>query len=245
MFPVISLFGINIDSSILMWCIGILFSFIFYIIYGKKLGISYLLSFALSILILLIEMIGAKILYIIENYSEFLENGFTFAGFSLLGVYFSIPLFTLIIVKIFKIHYLKTLDFIIIGVFIELGFYRIGCMLEGCCAGFITDWGIPGSDGYRYFPTQIIESVLDIALAVFLFILLRKRKLQEGSLYLFGVLIYSLIRFILEFTRIRTNIFLEFSSSHIICFILIIVCLILLIYNEKKSILRFHKSIRY
>lgn len=245
MLPIINIFGFTIESSILMRCIGILFSSLFYIFYGHRKGLNILTGIVLSIIILIIEIIGAKLLYIIENFNSLGENKITFAGFSLLGVFFSLPIILTIVSKIFKLHYLKLLDFVIIGVFIELGFYRIGCMMEGCCGGFTFPYGIIGNDGLRYFPTQVIESVFDFLLAFILFKYFKSPNFIDGEKFFYGVIIYSLIRFILEFTRIRVNIIFNFSSSHILCLVLIIIYLVVILINRKKSINYYYGSLKY
>lgn len=223
MYRTINLFGIEMSSSILMWGIGIIFSTLFYIIYGIKHNkYSFIKTLLLSIFVLLVEILGAKILYIFENFNYVLINGVGFAGFSLLGIFFSIPLFTFIISKLFKLNFLELIDYFILGVFIELSFYRIGCLLEGCCSGFICDFGLMYQDGNKYFPTPLIESILDLFIFIFLILLKYKDKIKLGDKYLLGVSSYCFIRFILEFTRIRTNLFLNISLSHILCFILFI-----------------------
>ena len=98
MYRVINLFGIEISSSTLMWGNGIIFSTLFYIIYGIKHNkYSFIKTLLLSIFVLLVEILGAKILYIFENFNDILINSVSFAGFSLLDIFFSVPLFTFIL----------------------------------------------------------------------------------------------------------------------------------------------------
>ncbi|MBO8461783.1 MAG: hypothetical protein IAA85_03575 [Firmicutes bacterium] len=88
------------------------FSTLFYIIYGIKHNkYSFIKTLLLSIFVLLVEILGAKILYIFENFNDILINGVSFARFSLLGIFFSIPLFTFIISKLFKLIFLELLDY--------------------------------------------------------------------------------------------------------------------------------------
>lgn len=203
------------------------------------------MTILLSIVTLVIEMIGAKLLFILENIKEIEENGLTFAGFSFLGIFFTLPALFIFISKIFRLRYLKLLDFIIIGLFVELGFYRIGCMMEGCCSGFIFKYGIIGYDGERYFPTQVIESVLDFLIAFILFKSFSDYKFKDGERFFYGVVLYSIIRFILEFTRIRVNIFYNLSLSHILCLSLILIYIVVILINRKKSINTYFSSLKY
>ncbi len=243
MLPIINIFGFELSASNFMWGIGILCSTLFYFIYGLKIiKIPLYKIILLSVYILLVEILGAKTLYIIENFEYVLQNGLTFAGFSLLGVFFFIPPFIILFTKIFKLDFLKTLDFLIIGMFIELAFYRIGCMLEGCCHGFIYEHGILGYEGLRYFPIQPIEAGLDFIIAILLLIPFKTKWIQNGDRYLIGVLSYCLIRFVLEFFRVRNNIILNMSSSHIICLILFLIHALILFMRKYKLVHTYEKN---
>lgn len=90
--------------------------------------------------------------------------------------------------------------------FVALGYalVRIGCFLEGCCYGRITDSPLgmvfPTVDAYTRYPTQLFSSALNFILFLLLIWLYPRRKFpgQVLTVYLIG---YAIYRFIVEFFR--------------------------------------------
>ena len=80
---------------------------------------------------------------------------------------------------------------------------RIGCFFNGCCFGRETDlpFGVvfPG-DSLARIPTQIFESAALFCLSIFLFYFPSKKR-KDGELFIFYLLLYSVIRFLIEFLR--------------------------------------------
>lgn len=87
-------------------------------------------------------------------------------------------------------------------------FARGGCFLAGCCYGIECEWGfssefnpfIPEVVGIRRFPTPLLEASLNLVLFVFL-LLIRGRKKLHGALIYVYLLLYAVIRFLVEFLR--------------------------------------------
>jgi phosphatidylglycerol:prolipoprotein diacylglycerol transferase len=81
---------------------------------------------------------------------------------------------------------------------------RIGCFMNGCCYGAESDWvfavrypaGHP-TRGAPVIPTPIIESLTCLLLSIFLF-KRRRGKMDNFTAY---ILIYSVLRFTMEFWR--------------------------------------------
>ena len=215
MFPRIDIFGLNVNSSYFFWGVGIIVAQIYYQFFGKKYGYRWYQSLLFGFLFLVFEIIGAKILYTIENFNYILENGMSFGGFSFFGVMFSIPLFVWILSKCAKVSYGKLIDFASVGILFELAFYRVGCTCAGCCRGLPFIFGMTYPDGVTLFPVQPIEAVLDFVLAVVLIVLFLNKKLHNGEQYMLYMSGYGAIRFVLEFTRERNNLIGVFSLSHI------------------------------
>jgi phosphatidylglycerol:prolipoprotein diacylglycerol transferase len=90
---------------------------------------------------------------------------------------------------------------------------RLGCLSAGCCYGKPTHvpWGTTFTDPYAYdnvgvplnvplHPTQIYESVGTLAL--FLFLMWRlSRKHIAGQILMEYLILYSVLRFVIEFFR--------------------------------------------
>lgn len=106
---------------------------------------------------------------------------------------------------------------------VGLGFGRMGCLLGGCCFGLPTEgpWGLvfppnsPASEqqwkadllatkGMPSLPvhaTQVYESAGSFAIAAFLILYLHGRKKYDGHVFLAFIVLYAILRFVLEFWR--------------------------------------------
>lgn len=87
---------------------------------------------------------------------------------------------------------------------------RIGCFLGGCCYGMsckspISVWYTTDAFGQiitdQRIPVQLIESLLNLGLFFYLLSLFRREDWQERHILRRYLLIYSVLRFFLEFIR--------------------------------------------
>ena len=218
MLPFIKIGGKLIDSSLFFWGIGIAAMLFVYVAIGGRYGLKRHTALLSGLGLLVAEIIGAKLLYIAENFSLVLETGLTFGGFSFFGIMFSVPLFSLLYARSARIPYGQFLDFATTGILLELAFYRIGCTCAGCCCGFACSWGIPSDDGLLHFPVQPAEAAADLVLGAVLLVWNLRGKLRRGEQYCLYMTGYGALRFVLEFTRIRTVLFAGLSISHIWAF---------------------------
>lgn len=138
---------------------------------------------------------------------DFLRSGGVFYG-GLIGA----VLVGYLLMKRYRLPWWKTADACAPGIAIGNFFGRQGCFAAGCCWGKPTDlpWGVKftelgheitgvPTDAYLH-PTQLYESFA--MLLVFVFLLwLHKRKRFDGQVVLFYALLYSVIRFSIEFVR--------------------------------------------
>lgn len=104
---------------------------------------------------------------------------------------------------------------------------RVGCFLSGCCYGKISQGIlavnyttiIAGNvDVNLRFPVQLVESLFELTIFIYLLSLLHKEKWQSQKLLLRYLVIYSTGRFFLEFFRgdIRRGIICGISFSQCI-----------------------------
>lgn len=151
---------------------------------------------------------GGRILFVFENASLYAdrplsmlaiwEGGLIFFG----GLAASLAGLTLFL-RFKKIPVLRGFDFLAPFAALVHAFGRVGCFLNGCCAGKVCDlpWSVrfPGESFSRH-PTQLYE----VGWNLFLFLVLsRVQKRPHGSgtvlgLYLSG---YGFGRFVIEFFR--------------------------------------------
>lgn len=172
----------------------------------------------LSLWMLLAGLVGSKILmlFVEPEYRDnpwlllsldFLRSGGVWYGGLLGGV-----LAGYLLMKRYQLPWWKTADAFAPGLAIGNFFGRQGCFAAGCCWGEPTTlpWGVKFSelghqvtgvptDTYLH-PTQLYESFA--MLLVFFFLLwLHKRKRFSGQVILAYALLYSIIRFSIEFVR--------------------------------------------
>jgi phosphatidylglycerol:prolipoprotein diacylglycerol transferase len=177
---------------------------------------------------------------------DFLRSGGVFYG-GLLGAVIA----GYLLMKHYKLPWWKTADACAPGIAIGNFFGRQGCFAAGCCWGKPTDlpWGVKFTElgheitgvptGVHLHPTQLYESFA--MLLVFFFLLwLHKRKRFDGQVVLFYALLYSVIRFAIEFVRDdpRGDVFglttlTGLSTSQLISIVIGISSLIILIVRKK------------
>jgi phosphatidylglycerol:prolipoprotein diacylglycerol transferase len=213
----------------------------------------------LSLWMLLASLIGSKILmfFVEPEYREnplqllsldFLRSGGVFYG-GLLGA----VLAGYFLMRRYNLPWWKTADACAPGIAIGNFFGRQGCFAAGCCWGKPTSlpWGVQFSElghqitgvptGIDLHPTQLYESFA--MLIVFFFLLwLHKRRKFDGQVILLYGLLYSAIRFAVEFVRgdprgdlLGLTSLTGLSTSQIISLIIGVCALVLLISRWRKS----------
>lgn len=199
--------------------------------------------FEIFIMSIILSLLGSRLTFVFLNRDLFIgepwwkifafrEGGLTFHGGLILallgGIFYSYYR---------KVSFFKLTDFL--SPFIILGYAitRIGCFLNGCCYGHITDlpWGVvyPAIDGYPRHPTQLYASAS--ALIIF-FILryLRRYKYYHGFIFLYFLILYGIYRFLVEFFRVSPAVFWGLSQAQIASLVFIVFGTVLLLYQRKQ-----------
>ena len=213
----------------------------------------------LSLWMLLAGLVGSKVLMLFTEPDyrdnpalllslDFLRSGGVFYG-GLLGA----VLAGYFLMKRYKLPWWKTADACAPGIAVANFFGRQGCFAAGCCWGKPTSlpWGVQFTElghqitgvptGVHLHPTQLYESFA--MLLVFFFLLwLHKRKRFDGQVILAYALLYSAIRFAVEFVRDdpRGDVFgltslTGLSTSQLISLVIGIWALILLIRRRRLA----------
>jgi phosphatidylglycerol---prolipoprotein diacylglyceryl transferase len=226
---------------------------------GERDGLPRQKIYDLSLWMLLASLVGSKILMLFTEPEyranplqlislDFLRSGGVFYG-GLLGA----VLTGYFLMRRYKLPWWKTADACAPGIAIGNFFGRQGCFAAGCCWGKPTNlpWGVKFTelghqitgvpiDTYLH-PTQLYESFS--MLIVFFFLLwLHKHRRFTGQVILFYALLYSLIRFIIEFYRddprgdiLGLTTLTGLSTSQIISIIIGVSALILLIIRWRRA----------
>jgi len=168
----------------------------------------------LAFYLIIASLVGARLLFIIVEPHDFLENPLEIikvwkGGLVFYGGFIGALITGIWYVKRHGMPIWKTADIIAPAVALGQSLGRIGCFSAGCCYGRETDvpWAVTFTDpnslariGIPLHPTQLYEAALDLGIFLFL-ISFRKRKTFEGQLIWLYTLLYAIVRFIVELFR--------------------------------------------
>src|SRR5437660_2971120 len=213
----------------------------------------------LCLWLLLSSLVGSKLLMLFTEPEyrqnprllfslDFLRSGGVFYG-GLIGAIIT----GYILMRRWKLPWWKTADACAPGIALGNFLGRQGCFSAGCCWGKPTTlpWGVRFTElGHeitgvpidtRLHPTQLYESFA--MLLVFVFLLwLHKRKKFSGQVILTYVVIYAIVRFLIEFVRddprgdiLGLTTLTGLSTSQLIGLVVGIGALILLIVRWRRA----------
>lgn len=177
---------------------------------------------------LVAAILGSRLLYVVINISEFSRNPLEIVMIHRGGlVYFGGVICAILVTGFYLrakgIPVLDGFDLLIPSVALGHAIGRIGCLLNGCCFGKVTDvpWAIifPASSPAYYFqvnvthqlsrfaslslpvhPTQIYEVLGELFIFAVLIMLYRRRS-YPGRCFFMYLFLYSLLRFTVEYYR--------------------------------------------
>lgn len=181
---------------------------------AKKEGVNADRVIDLGVYMLLTALVGSRLLFVLTELKHFTANpfeafaiwkgGLVFYG----GVLAAIPV-GIWYVKRHSLPVWKTADIMAPSIALGHAFGRLGCFFAGCCYGAqcSTSIGITFTDphslaplGVPLYPTQLMESSGEFLIFTAL-LLLRRSKTSDGQLFWLYVLLYAVLRFIIEFFR--------------------------------------------
>jgi len=221
----------------------------------------------ISLYVILGALIGGRLGYILTYLDYYMKNPvkilyFRQGGLSFLGGFLVAYFLCWLYVKRTKISFWKYADIAAPSVAIGIGIGRIGCFLNGCCFGVVSEnYGIkfPSlhmppvylqqlndgliASGSSYtlpvIPTQLYSSLCDGFLIFFILHWMKKYRKYDGFLMLNFFILYSISRFTVEFFRFYENNYKVFNLLTITQTILLGVVLVSLVSMnilKKKSI---------
>jgi phosphatidylglycerol:prolipoprotein diacylglycerol transferase len=187
---------------------------------SEKQGINPESAWNLGITVVLCGIIGAKILYIINDWSTYaahpgeifslntLQAGGVFSG-GLIGALSAAAWY----IRKHKMPALATCDAFAPGLAIGHAIGRVGCFAAGCCWGKPTHafWGVTFTNpianqlvgtplNQALEPTQLFESAVELA-NFFVLAWMLKRKKFDGQVFGAYLILYGVARYFLEFLR--------------------------------------------
>lgn len=124
--------------------------------------------------------------------------------------------------------------------FVALGYaiVRIGCFLNGCCYGEVTNsvLGVvfPYVDGLARYPTQLFSSVLNFILFGLLIWFYPRRRF-DGQVFLLYLMGYSVYRFIVEYFRDSLINYGPFTMGQMVTLGILLIAGLLYGWQKKRS----------
>jgi phosphatidylglycerol:prolipoprotein diacylglycerol transferase len=199
--------------------------------------------------VILAAIIGARAYYVALHFEEFEDNllgvinpfqggSMGIGGLVMYGGYVGAILAGVAFFKIKRIPLLPYADAAAPSIGLGIFLTRIGCFLNGCCFGAATEagWGVhfPSScpaghyqitvHAHALHPSQLYLSAGGLLIALIIVLAGRRRVFDGFEFYLTGVL-YSVLRFAVDFTRYYTpkEHILGLSHNQVVCIALFIV----------------------
>ncbi|MBI5207488.1 MAG: prolipoprotein diacylglyceryl transferase [Candidatus Firestonebacteria bacterium] len=265
MHPILAKFGPFIISGIelgpiyiytygLMVALGFLGAITLSVKLAKIEGISQDSILDLCFWILIFSIIGARIFYVILNFSFYQENPLEViqvykGGLVFYGGFISGIMTCVFYTKKYNLPIWKIGDILAPGIAFGEAIGRIGCFFNGCCYGKETTlpWGIkfpPGSlssflygNEHHIHPTQIYAFLSNIIIFAFLFFFFKRKKFQ-GQIFWLYVILYAVGRFFVEIWRgdIERGFFMGIiSTSQTIAVIFLIIGISMYFYLSRRK----------
>jgi phosphatidylglycerol---prolipoprotein diacylglyceryl transferase len=210
----------NMPTYGLLVSLGVLIGLWISVRNAQKQGIDPDNAWNLGIIVVMCGIIGAKILYIINDWSHYsaypgdifslntLQAGGVFSG-GLIGAFAAAAWY----VRKHRMPALATCDAFAPGLALGHAIGRIGCFAAGCCFGKPTShfWGMVFTNpianlnsytplGVPLEPTQLFESAVELV-NFFILAWMLKRKKFDGQIMGSYFFLYGVARFFLEYLR--------------------------------------------
>lgn len=198
--------------------------------------------FVATLILTVPMLIGARMLYVMMHWRIYRkarhriwarsEGGGILYGGLIFLLLSSVPILYLL-----QIPHGEFWDIATITILVAMIFTKIGCQLNGCCAGRVVK-GFPGvylpnhaGSWHIRLPSQILEAgwaAILLTGAIFTW----NRLPFSGALFLMALAGYGLARFLLEYTREEQNyLFWKLTLSHILSVAIVCLSVSILIFN--------------
>lgn len=218
MFPILIKIGpFTLHTYGFLLAVGVLAAILLTLKLARKQNIDQRVLADFLFYTILVGLLGAKIFLLVTEFKFYsqnpdqIKNLITSAGTFYGGLIFG-ALFAAWFLRKHKLDYRVLADMIAPSIALAHFFGRLGCFFAGCCWGReaegcaiavkYTDTrattGVPLN--IPMYPTQLMESILNLLNFIILIILYHRKKFH-GQIFAIYIFNYSLIRFFVEFFR--------------------------------------------
>jgi phosphatidylglycerol---prolipoprotein diacylglyceryl transferase len=187
---------------------------------SREAGLDPERSMNLALYCVLSGLVGAKLLYIVLEYQRYLARPgdlFTISTLQSGGAFYGGLILAIVVSYLYgrrqKLPWLRTADVFAPAIAIGHGIGRLGCFAAGCCWGGRCDlpWAVVYTDpeanrlvgvplNIHLHPTQLYEAGGEFLIFGFLWWRFH-RKHREGTIIGLYLILYSILRFSVEFVR--------------------------------------------
>ena len=220
---------------------------------SNRFGISKDFMFNMMFWTLIFGIIGARLYYVIFDWRYYSNNigeivKIWNGGLAIHGGIIGGLLTILVYTKKYKTRLVRYLDFIVVGLIIAQAIGRWGNFFNGEAHGLATSlehlrnlhipqFIINGMkiNGVYYTPTFLYESLLCFIGFLLLLIIRRGKYVKVGTPTAIYLIFYGIIRFFIERSRTDSLMFVGFKMAMIVSIIMIIIGLVMIILNKRKS----------
>lgn len=237
MFPeLFTIFGITIYSYGLLVAVGFFAGICYTIKYTNDIPVKKDKMYDFMFYLIILSVIGARLFYVFVNIDFFIQHpadifkvwqgGLVFYGGFVVAI-----IYAFLYCKYKNVNIKKLADVFAPAVALGHTFGRIGCLLSGCCYGKETSCLVSLNGRY---PTQIFEAIGNFIIFLVLHKLYKKSH-KDGHIFLIYLILYSVLRFLIEFFRgdDRGNFFFGMSPAQNISIVILLVALTLFISSKR------------
>ena len=216
---------------------------------GFFVGMQYIVKYSKNIInkqqiydflfyVILIGIIGARIFYVLLNLPYYISNSLEIlqvwkGGLVYYGGFIAVLIFAFLYCRYKKINIVKLMDVFAPALALGHTFGRIGCFFSGCCYGKNTDCFLAIAHKH---PTQLYEACGNLMIFFILHNFLKKSH-KDGYVFVSYMLLYSILRFSVEFFRgdDRGTFFLGLSPAQNISIIIFVIAIIILLFTKNGA----------
>jgi phosphatidylglycerol:prolipoprotein diacylglycerol transferase len=224
--------------------------------YGKKSGVDPSRIVDVVIYIFISALIGAKLLHILVDFNYYKQDwGRLLNIYQVGGVYYGGFLMAVMVtiwyVRRHHMSFWGTADALSMGLSIGQMFGRIGCFLAGCCWGKECPTGFPFAVTFTnpdaakqvgtpllvpLHPAQLYEAIGMLVIFLILRFTYFRRRF-EGQQFFLYLLLYSVLRFTVEFFRgdPRGTVFNGLLSTSQFISLIVFVASLIVLFTRSRS----------
>lgn len=221
--------GLSRDLYDIFFALGFVSVFLFVFYVGRKMNVK---PWKIIFVVLTVYPLAVLLMFVLY----WVETG-VFGGNNIVRVFVYVPLIAYPIAKLLKLTYREILSMVSVGPIAVQGVSHFGCIFEGCCKGYIQEWGIYNKGtGELHFPIQPIEAITSMLIIFYLLRRAKKRNyVPDGREYPLMLVIFGSTRFMFEFLRDNQKLIWGISSLAFHALFMFIVGLIWLVVLKRKA----------